>query len=404
MALRRFLISIFLLIVLVSPSLRAFEFLYKYRAGDKYRIVSTINQDIFVDRKLAYKAEIINRITMEVTAVSGGRARQTATFQSAEKTVAVGGRNSAPDPFQWSLDYQSEFFQDSLGYMTIDEQYYMPMVRDVPVFPGRDLEPGETWSAGGIEVHDFRESFGIEKPYRIPFTAMYNYLGARTWKGKEYPAFSVSFRAFLEPEMVPGKVYPRRIQGATDQIVYWDAELGQAAASEGFFRHIFELSDGQIYEYRARSEGELIEAPPMDKEDIAKDIAEEVKKIPDANVRITSEGIVISLENIQFAADSAVLRPSEFAKLDRIAEILMKYPGRDILIGGHTALAGTASGRLQISTDRAAAVAEYLIKKNVRPRDRVVVRGYGADKPIADNRTPQGMARNRRVEIIILEN
>jgi outer membrane protein OmpA-like peptidoglycan-associated protein len=142
----------------------------------------------------------------------------------------------------------------------------------------------------------------------------------------------------------------------------------------------------------------------MDKEDLAKNIAEDIAKIPDANVRVTDEGIVISLENIQFAADSAVLRSSEFAKLDIIAEILMKYPDRDILVGGHTALAGTASARLQLSQERAAAVADYLIRKKVRTADRVVIRGYGADRPVADNRTTEGMARNRRVEITILEN
>jgi outer membrane protein OmpA-like peptidoglycan-associated protein len=91
-------------------------------------------------------------------------------------------------------------------------------------------------------------------------------------------------------------------------------------------------------------------------------------------------------------------------KLDRIAEILMNYPNRDILVGGHTALAGTAAGRLQLSVERAASVAEYFLSRNVRTPDRVVIRGYGAEQPIADNRTPEGMARNRRVEITILEN
>jgi outer membrane protein OmpA-like peptidoglycan-associated protein len=142
----------------------------------------------------------------------------------------------------------------------------------------------------------------------------------------------------------------------------------------------------------------------MDKEEIAKDIAEEVAEIPDAAVRVSDEGIVISLENIQFAPDSAVLRPGELSKLDAVAEILMRYPDRDILVGGHTALAGTAAGRLQLSQERAASVAEYLINKNVRSAGRVVIRGYGAERPIADNRTQEGMQKNRRVEITILEN
>ena len=408
MKIQRLYGKIFLLsaLVLACPSVQAFEFFYKFRAGDRYRIVSTVDQDIYVDRRLAYKAEIVNRITMEVLSVSGDRARQSATFQSAEKTAAVGGAggNASASLFQWSKDYESEFETDRLGHMTVGDQYYMPMVRNVPVFPGRHLYPGETWSADGIEVHDFQDSYGIERPYRIPFTANYTYLGERTWKENSYPAFSVSYRIFLEPEPVRGRVFPRRIQVASDQIVYWDTDHGQAAAYEEHFRTIIDLSNGQTWEYRGRAQSEVVEAPPMDKEEMAIDIAEEIAAIPDATVRISDEGIVISLENIQFAPDSAILMPSERPKLDIVAEILLRYPDRDILVGGHTALAGSAAGRLQLSQERAASVAEYLISKNVRSPDRVVVRGYGAEQPIADNRTATGMARNRRVEITILEN
>ena len=396
----------FALLMINSPSTEGAEFFYKYKQGDKYRIVSSVSEDVFVDHVLSYKADIVNRITMEITGLNGDKARHKAVFQSAEKTVALGegAKKILPGPFQWSRDYESEFEQDRLGNMTIGSEYYMPMVRDVPVFPGRDLNPGETWSAKGIEVHDFRDSFHIEKPYSIPFTANYRYLGEKTWKGKSYPAFSVSYRVFLEPDEVPGKTFPRRILSSSDQTVYWDIDHGQAASYEEYFRTIFYLSDGQIWEYRGRAEAEVVEAPPMNKEEIAKDIAGEIEKIPDASVRVSDEGIVISLENIQFAPDSPVLMASEKPKLDKIAEILMKYPDRDILVGGHTALAGNAAGRQKLSEERAAAVAEYLIAKKVRSPDRVVIRGYGAERPVADNKTQEGMRKNRRVEITILEN
>jgi outer membrane protein OmpA-like peptidoglycan-associated protein len=396
------------------------EFFYKYKTGDKYRVVSKVNMDIFVDHGLRYRSEIVNRIAMEIIAVNGGSSTQSAVFQSAETTVPIGGAgsgansgagsgansgaNAAENTFTWAKDYQAEFEQDALGRMTVGSEYFMPNVRDVPVFPGRDLSEGETWVAGGTEVHDFRDSYGIEKPYSIPFTALYTYVGLKMWKEKEYPAFTVSYKFLLEPEAVPGKVYPRRIQGSSDQTVDWDTDHGQAAAYEEYFRTVFGLSDGQTWEYRGRAEAEVVEAPPMEKEEMAKNIAEEIAEIPDATVRVSDEGIVISLENIQFAPDSAALRPSEFSKLDAIAEILLKYSDRDILVGGHTALAGTVAGRLRLSQERAAAVAAYFINKKVRSADRVVVRGYGAERPIADNRTQEGIQRNRRVEITILEN
>jgi outer membrane protein OmpA-like peptidoglycan-associated protein len=282
----------------------------------------------------------------------------------------------------------------------------MPVVRNVPVFPGKDLRPGEKWSADGHEMHDFRDSFGIRDPYRIPFTAHYEFLGSRRWKDKTYPAFSVSYRILTEPAAVPGRLWPRRIIGASDQTVYWDSALGQPAAYEEQFRMVFELSSGATVEYRGSAQAEIVESPEMDKERLAEEITGDLSRlnIPNANVRVVDEGITISLENIRFQADTAVMLPGEGEKLNKIAEILKRYPDRDILVGGHTAMAGTAEGRMKLSTDRAKAVAEYLIARGVRSADRVVVRGFGADRPVADNRGEEGMRKNRRVEITILEN
>ena len=392
-----------LLLFFSGSYVQALEFSYKFNTGDKYRVISTVDEDIYVNRKLRFKAEIVNRIAFEVTEVSNNKARLKAVSQTAEKS-AEAGANALPGTFQWEKDYHYELDQDRLGFMTVDDKYYMPMVRNVPVFPARDLWPGDVWTAPGLEVHDFRDSYGIEEPYRIPFTANYTYLGEKEWKGKLFHSFSVTYRIFFEPKPAGGKHYPRRILGASDQIVYWDTDQGQAVAYEEHFRLIFDLSNGQTWEYRGRAEAEIIESPPMNKEEIAKEIAKDVEEIPDASVRVSDEGIVISLENIQFAPDSAILMPGEMSKLDKIAEILMKYPERDILVGGHTALAGTAAGRLQLSQERAAAVADYLIGTGVRKNERVVIRGYGAEQPVADNTSPEGMQKNRRVEIIILEN
>jgi outer membrane protein OmpA-like peptidoglycan-associated protein len=87
----------------------------------------------------------------------------------------------------------------------------------------------------------------------------------------------------------------------------------------------------------------------------------------------------------------------------RIAVILTKYPSRNILIGGHTALAGTGEGRLQVSTQRAQAVADFLVYLDSRGPDEITVQGYGAERPLADNSTAEGQALNRRVEITILD-
>jgi outer membrane protein OmpA-like peptidoglycan-associated protein len=405
----RFLAFLGLCLLVFSAPVSGEEFLYRHQAGDKYRILSTVNEDVYIDLKLSHRSEILNRIAVEVSAESGGKGRHKAVFQTSERsaTVSPGSRTTQGGrSFQWSREYESEFERDRLGYITIDRRYYMPVVRNVPVFPGKDLRPGEKWSADGHEMHDFRDSFGIAEPYRIPFTAHYEFLGNRRWKEKTWPAFSVSYRIVTEPASVSGRLWPRRITGASDQTVYWDSELGQPAAYEEQFRMVFELSDGRTVEYRGKASAEIIESPEMDKTKIAEEITEDLNRlnIPGAEVRVVDEGITISLENIQFRADTAVMLSGEQTKLDKIAEILARYPDRDILVAGHTALAGSAEGRMKLSVERAASVAEYLISKGVRRADRVVVRGFGAEKPLGDNRTQEGMRKNRRVEITILEN
>jgi hypothetical protein len=203
------------LFVITAFPIHAETFAYKHKAGDKYRIISTVSEDVYINRRLSHKAEIINRIAVDVTAVSNNSGRHKAVFQTAEKaTGAAAGRG-----FQWSREYESEFDRNPQGYLTIDAKYYMPVVRNVPIFPDRDLKPGETWTAEGHEMHDFRDSFGITEPYRIPFTANYTFLGTREWKGKTCPAFSVSYRIFAEPQAVRGRTWPRRILGSSDQTV-----------------------------------------------------------------------------------------------------------------------------------------------------------------------------------------
>jgi outer membrane protein OmpA-like peptidoglycan-associated protein len=205
---------------------------------------------------------------------------------------------------------------------------------------------------------------------------------------------------------VAGELCPQRILGASDQIVLWDSSLGQAVSYKESFRMILELSGGLTVEYRGTAEAEVLAAPWMNKDQAVRDINHDIAAlgIADASARVVDGGIAISLENLQFAPESAELTPPELLKLAKIAEILRRYPDRDILVGGHTALAGTELGRQRLSQDRAAAAADYLIAEKVRQPERVVVRGYGAEQPLGDNATEEGRRRNRRVEIIILEN
>jgi outer membrane protein OmpA-like peptidoglycan-associated protein len=126
--------------------------------------------------------------------------------------------------------------------------------------------------------------------------------------------------------------------------------------------------------------------------------------LTDAKVRITGEGVTISLFDIQFLPDSSDLAYSEMAKLKPIADMLKDIPNRRLIVSGHTALAADEEGRLAVSRARAQTVANYLLAEGVRRQDEITVVGYGSTRPIGDNNTTEGMALNRRVEITILDN
>jgi len=403
-----FTFTLAMCLFLNSAQADAETFEYRHTAGARYRILSVVKQSVFINRELSHSAETLNRIAVEVTGVKDGKGQHKAIFQSSERiTYDSQDKNIGElSVFSWMREYESVFERDKRGYLTIDHAYYMPVVRNVPVFPSKDLKVGEKWNADAHEVHDFRDSFGIEQPYKIPFRAFYEYVGEREWKGKNYPAFSVNYNIESRPSPVRGRLYPVRISGTFKQLVFWDRAAGQERAYNEEFRITFEMSNRMIIEFRGTAEAEFVESEEMNKEKLLAEITEEIKRqnIPEVSVREVEEGISISLDDIKFYADLDKMLPGEQEKLDRIANILKRYPERDIIVSGHTALAGTADERTTLSQQRARTVADYLLTKNVRTADRMVIRGYGAERPIADNKTEEGMRKNRRVEITILEN
>ncbi|MDP3178539.1 MAG: OmpA family protein, partial [Spirochaetaceae bacterium] len=374
---------------------------FSYVEGDKFRVVSTVEEDVYVNRRYAYSAEILNRITFEIaeTDRGGKRGLLRGSFETSE-------REKGGSAYLVSESYDSEFWRDELGRYEIDPKYYMPVVRDVPVFPDRELSPGDTWTARGEERHDFRKGFGIAEPYAIPIDVRYRFDGPSTRGGKELLAIAASYTIFARPAPPRSyqKAYPLQIAGYSDQRIFWDQELGQPVAYEEKFAFIFDWSDGSSYEYRGTAGSEVVEAELMDRGDVAEEVRKAVEGLEDVTVTESDEGVTISLEDIRFEPDSSRLDPVEDEKLASVAAALALYPDRDILVSGHAAQAGYAEGRKPVSEARARAVAERLIELGARTPERIRAIGYGDERPIADNATEEGRARNRRVEITILEN
>ncbi|MCK4540851.1 MAG: OmpA family protein, partial [Spirochaetales bacterium] len=397
----RGLITLILLLTSFS-ALGATEFRFTYEKGEQFRILSRVDEEVYINGVFSHRADILNRISIEVVETKGDSGLIRARFLTSERT------SGSQNVFEWAQEYESEFWRDSQGYYDIAPEYYMPVVRDVPVFPDKDLSPGDTWVAEGWEVHDFRVNFGITEAYRFPVQVGYEYLGKGELEGKIYDIILVRYAVFHQgfPVASSSGLHPIRIVGKSVQIIYWDHELGRPCFYKEEFDIIIELSSGDSVEYIGKAEAEVIESSRMNRLEIASEIqsAIEEKGVEDTQVNITEEGITLVLENIQFPPDSAWLPPVEQRKLEKIAQILKNYPGRDILIVGHTALAGTEEGRKTLSIERAKAVGEYLLSAGARQPEELIIQGVGATQPVAANTTEEGKRQNRRVEITILEN
>ena len=108
-----------------------------------------------------------------------------------------------------------------------------------------------------------------------------------------------------------------------------------------------------------------------------------------------------TLKNVFFETGLSSLKKESFPALNDLVDALKSKPSLNIEIAGHTDNVGNSEANQKLSTDRANAVRDYLIKHGVEP-NRVIAKGYGQTQPVADNDSPEGRQQNRRTEVRII--
>ncbi|WP_309718767.1 OmpA family protein [Armatimonas sp.] len=104
--------------------------------------------------------------------------------------------------------------------------------------------------------------------------------------------------------------------------------------------------------------------------------------------------------DVLFDTAKATLKPEAQTFLAAVAEILKKNPGAKVEVGGHTDSQGKAASNLSLSDQRANSVRDFLTSKGV-PGSTLLAKGYGSAKPIADNSSAEGRAKNRRITLTV---
>lgn len=128
--------------------------------------------------------------------------------------------------------------------------------------------------------------------------------------------------------------------------------------------------------------------------------AEPAPAPPPKRVQVTEKSIDIT-EIVQFETNKAVLLPRSEELLKEVAEALKEHPEIDqVEVEGHTDSQGGDKSNLKLSDARAVAVRDFLTGQGISG-DRLVPKGFGETKPVADNDTEEGRYKNRRVEFKI---
>lgn len=104
---------------------------------------------------------------------------------------------------------------------------------------------------------------------------------------------------------------------------------------------------------------------------------------------------------LEFANDSAEIRPRYFGEVDKLGEYMKKYPTTTAVIEGHTDSVGGSDHNMKLSRSRAESVVNYLAGKFGIDRSRLSAKGYGSTRNIAYNSTPEGRQANRRINAIV---
>ena len=131
-----------------------------------------------------------------------------------------------------------------------------------------------------------------------------------------------------------------------------------------------------------------------------KDVKDGEAFIMDIQLQKIKVGSSVVLNNIFFETNSFDLKEESKTELNTLIDLMTKNPTLKIEIGGHTDNSGIEKDNEALSTSRAKSVNDYVVSKGIAA-DRLTYKGYAATKPVSDNKTAEGKAKNRRTEFIV---
>ena len=296
-----------------------------------------------------------------------------------------------------------KYYKDSKGTTFVPADSIFPVMRNIPLFTEENVIPGKTWKSDGMEVHDFFSSGVISQ---LPVKVDYKFIGVSS---DDLQTAEISYKCSVDitnngNNFIDPKIY--KVTGISDNTLFFS--LKENRPLKETYKRDYTIIAASMDTYKFVDSGSRVWTEihsTIDKKKELSKIENDIKKqeLEDVNITETTDGLKLSLENIKFEPDSAVLTMQEASRLKEIAEILSKYKDKHIRIVGHTADHGTPEAQMKLSAQRAKAVSKELLRYNAINPKNTEIQGKGASEPIASNRTEEERKKNRRVEIFITE-
>lgn len=350
------------------------------------------------------------------------------------QTIIPGLRNAIPSSFTISSDGTFKMIEDN-GF---------PSFRSFPTYPQKEVTIGQTWTGKAERAVDPLNKGIVTK---MPIYVEYKYIGDEYYHDE--PVYLLSAQWATRYGMGTGNYYidfggDKDLQKATGShkaTVYVSKITGNMLVVRDSVDETFVYSDGKSIQFKGTISLFTDYPPAVDTEELIpalqriceltdeqtqslladsniqnttnnanyinninesfQNLTEEANNSSQISVEKTAAGIKLSIQNLQFKANSSELLPGETERLDKIAQLLLTVPDAQFLVEGHTASTGNPTGEMELSVERAKSIINELVKRKISAQ-KFICKGSGGTKPIADNSTSQGKALNRRVEITIL--
>ena len=268
----------------------------------------------------------------------------------------------------------------------------------------------ETWTnwSSPINLGDQLNSKEWDASYTIDAFGEYAYfVSYNNSIGKSADIFRVELPDALKPDRVTivyGKVYNSKTKQPILADIFYEnlhtgKELGQGSANPNDGSYKIILPRTEAYAFWAAAEGFLSVEDNIDFEK-EHNLPEKIKR--DLYLTPIEIGQVIKLNNVFFVQSKAELMPESYTELNRLVAALLMYKEVNVMIEGHTDLAGDPRLNMDLSQRRVAAITAYFVVRGIGP-NRLSGKAFGDTQPLTMSRDPKSKKSNRRVEFRIIK-